>query len=151
MRPTTWLRAASILALIHAILHTVGGVFGDPPAGSGEIAYAAMKANTFPVMGHLRSYWEFYRGMGLGVSTFLTIESLVFWLMGNTIRESDADLRHILVAFLLGYLALAFNSYRYFFAPPVFVELAIAGCLAMAIFSIKRSRSAPHETPSSYH
>lgn len=151
MRPTTWLRAASILALLHAILHTVGGVFGDPPAGSGEIAYAAMKSNTFMVMGHTRSYWEFYRGMGLGVTTFLTIESLVFWLMGNAIRNSDTDLRSVLAAFLIGYLALAVNSYRYFFAPPVFVELAIAGCLATAIFSIERSRSAPNETSSSYH
>ena len=138
MRPTACLRAASILTLIHAITHTIGGVFGDPPAGAGEIAAAAMKVNRFLIMGNMRSYWAFYRGMGMAVTIFLVVEALVFWLLGNIIRDSDADLRDILVCFVIGYLALAANSIRYFFAAPVIVELLIAACLVMAIISIRR-------------
>ncbi|MBS1800099.1 MAG: hypothetical protein JSS95_09765 [Acidobacteria bacterium] len=138
MRPTTWLRAASLLTLLHAILHTIGGVYGKTDPGPMQIAVDAMRSNTFPAMGYTRSMWDFYHGMGLCVTILLTVEAIAFWLFGNIIRDSDADLRDVLVVFLLGYLALAVNSLRYFFTPPVIVELLIAGCLGMAIVSIKR-------------
>lgn len=138
MRPTPWLRAASILTLFHSIAHTLGGVFGAPPPGPGEAAVAAMKANTFLVMGNQRSFWMFYRGMGLGVTISLTMEAILFWLLGNIARDSDADLRSVFAVFLVGYLVLAMNSFLYFFAPPVVVEILIAACLAMAIVTAKR-------------
>ena len=138
MKPTRWLRAASVLTLIHAILHTIGGVYGTPEPGPQQIAIDAMKANTFPVMGQTRSLWAFYHGMGLAVTIFLTLEALVFWVLGNLVRDDKADVRDLLVVFVIGYMALAANSLRYFFYPPVIVELLIAGCLVMAIFSIKR-------------
>jgi hypothetical protein len=141
MRPTFWLRAASILALIHAILHTIGGVYGTPEPGPQQIAVEAMRANTFPMMGHTRSMWAFYHGMGLAVTIFLTLEAVVFWILGNLVRDSDTDLRDLLVVFVIGYMALAANSLRYFFYPPVIVELLIAACLVMAILSIKTKHS----------
>ena len=30
MKPVIYLRAASLLTLLHAVLHTIGGVFGKP-------------------------------------------------------------------------------------------------------------------------
>jgi len=75
--------------------------------------------------------------MGLAVTIFLAVEALVFWLLGNIIRHSDADLRDLLVCFVIGYMALAVNSIHYFFFAPVIVEIAIAGCLVMAIVSIR--------------
>ena len=140
MRPTQWLRAASILTLIHAILHTIGGVYSPPEPGAQQIAVDVMKANVFPLMGHTRSMWAFYHGMGLAVTIFLTLEAVVFWVLGNLVRDSDADLRDILVVFVIGYMALAANSLRYFFYAPVIVELIIAGCLVMAILSARNPR-----------
>jgi hypothetical protein len=138
MRPTPWLRAASVLTLIHAILHTIGGVYGTPDPGPQQIAVDAMKANVFPLMGHTRSMWAFYHGMGLAVTIFFALEALVFWVLGNLVRDDKADLRDLLVVFVIGYMALAVNSLRFFFYPPVIVELLIAGCLVMAILSIRR-------------
>jgi len=138
MKPTPWLRAASILTLVHSISHTVGGVFGKPSPGPRQMVVDEMKANTFPVMGVTRSLWDFYHGMGLCVTIFLTVEAIVFWQLGNIARDSDADLRPILAIFLVGYVVLALNSIVYFFAPPVIVELAIALCLGAAIFSIRQ-------------
>lgn len=138
MRPTTWLRAASILTLVHAITHTIGGVYAPPAPGPQQIAVTAMKSNLFPAMGNMRSQWDFYHGMGLAVAVFLAVEALVFWLLGDAVRKRESDLRDVLVAFLLGYLALAVVSLRYFFLPPVVVELLIACCLLMAILGIRR-------------
>jgi hypothetical protein len=39
--------------------------------------------------------------------------------------------------FLLGYLAMALNSYAFFFSAPVITELLIALCLGAAIFTAK--------------
>jgi hypothetical protein len=138
MRPTHWLRAASILTIVHSIAHTAGGVYGAIAPGAQQTAVDAMKANTFPLMGFTRSYWDFHMGLGLAITIFLTVEAIVFWLLGNLARDSDADLRPILAIFLAGYVALAINSLVYFFAPPIIVELLIAACLGAAIVSMKR-------------
>jgi len=81
MKPTLFLRVASILTLVHSALHTIGGVFSKPEPGVGESTYAVMSANYFHVLGVTRSYAEFYRGFGLAITLFLTTEGVVFWLL----------------------------------------------------------------------
>ena len=61
MKPLVFLRVASVLTLIHALLHTIGGVYGSPEPGPQLAAVTAMKANQFLLMGHTRSYWNFYK------------------------------------------------------------------------------------------
>jgi hypothetical protein len=139
MKPVMYLRTASLLTLLHAVLHTIGGVFGKPDPGPQQAAVAAMKANQFPLMGMTRSYWDFYMGMGLALTISLTIVAIVFWQLSSLAKTDSYRLRPIYATFLLAFVAFAVNSYIYFFAAPVVVELMIALCLGMAIFT---SRSA---------
>lgn len=133
MSPTLYLRIASVLTVIHAILHTVGGVFGHPPAGAQQAAALAMQTTHFRTMGLTRSYWDFHLGFGLAVGLFLLIEGVAFWQLGSLARTIPTGLRPILGTFLVGYLSLAAISWKFFFAAPVITELLIALCLAMAI------------------
>lgn len=110
MKPAVFLRIASVLTLIHSILHTIGGVFGKPTPGPAEQAVAAMKANHFILMGSPRSYWDFYTGFGLGITIFLTMEAIVFWLLASLVQAEGTRLRPIISVFTLGYLAFAVNS-----------------------------------------
>jgi hypothetical protein len=135
MKPVTYLRAASLLTLLHAVLHTIGGVFGKPEPGPQQVAVAAMKANQFPLMGATRSYWSFYMGMGLAVTVFLTVAAVVLWQLSSLAKTDSYRLRPIYAAFLVAFVAMAINSYAYFFPAPVIVELIIAACLGMAIFA----------------
>ena len=137
MKPTLALRIASVLTLIHAVLHTVGGVFGKPEPGPSQTAFSAMQANHFLVFGVTRSYADFYLGLGLCVSIFLTVEAIVFWLLGNLAQSNSQRLRPLLAVFLVAYLALAVNSWFLFFLAPVITETAIAVFLAIAIYSAK--------------
>lgn len=137
MKSPIFLRIASVLTFIHAILHTIGGVFGKPTPGPAEVAVAAMKANHFLLMGSERSYWEFYRGMGLAVTTFLTVEAIVFWLLASLAKNEAARLRPILAVFAIGYLAFALNSLESFFLFPVITEILIALCLILAFATAK--------------
>ena len=132
MKPVLYLRIASVLTLIHSVLHTVGGVFGKPDPGAAEAAVAAMKANEFVVFGLTRTYFAFFRGLGLAVTILLTAEAVVFWQLGTLAKTDAARLRPVMATFLVAYLAFAANSYRYFFAMPVVTEILIAACLAMA-------------------
>ena len=136
-KPVLFLRIASVLTLIHAVLHTVGGVFGKVDPGPAAVAVQAMKANQFLLMGNMRSYWEFYRGMGLAVTIFLTFEAVVFWQLGSLARTDANRLRPILATFAIAYLAMAVNSQIYFFLAPVIVEGLIAILLVMAILTAK--------------
>ena len=137
MRPVIFLRIASVLTFIHAALHTIGGVFGSPAPGPQQIAVSAMKANTFPVMGFTRSFWDFHMGMGLAVSVFLTAEAIVFWQLASLAKTDALRLRPILITFTVAYLAFAVVSWTYFFPPPVITEVLIALCLSGAIVTAK--------------
>jgi hypothetical protein len=139
MRTVIFLRIASVLTFIHAALHTIGGVFGGAAPGVQQATVAVMKANEFQVMGVMRSYWNFYMGLGLVVSVFLTVEAVVFWQLGSLAKTEALRLRPVLATFLVGYLCAAGVSYRYFFAAPVITEILIALCLGLAIASARQA------------
>jgi hypothetical protein len=142
MKPVIFLRIASVLTMIHAVLHTIGGVFGGAAPGVQQATVAVMKANEFAVMGVTRSYWDFYMGLGLVVSVFLTMEAVVFWQLGSLAKADALRLRPVLATFLIGYLGAAAVSYRYFFAGPVITEILIALCLGLALASAKQVAAA---------
>jgi glycerol uptake facilitator-like aquaporin len=125
------------LTLVHATLHTIGGVFGKVGPGPAAVAVEAMKINQFLSMGHVRSFWEFYHGLGLAVTIFLTAEAVLFWQLGSLAKTDARQLRPILTTFLIAYAALAVNSNTYFFFGPVIAEIFIAACLGLAIVAAK--------------
>lgn len=138
MRTTLFLRIASVLTFIHAVLHTIGGVFGGVAPGAMQTAVSAMKGNEFVAMGVTRTFWDFYMGLGLVVSVFMTVEAVVFWQLGSLAKADALRLRPILAVFLVGFLGMAVVSYRYFFAGPVITEILIAVCLGLAIIAAKQ-------------
>jgi hypothetical protein len=136
MKPVIFLRIASVLTLIHSILHTIGGVFGKPAPGIAARVAAEMRT-TFPAFGENRSYSDFYLGLGLGITIFLTVDAIILWLLASMAKDDAARLRPIIAVFALGYLAFAFNSYAFFFIGPVIAELLIVACLVAAIITAK--------------
>jgi hypothetical protein len=136
-KPVVFLRIAAVLTFIHAVLHTIGGVFGHVDPGPATVAVQAMKTNQVLLMGHLRSFWEFYRGLGLAATVSLTSESIAFWQLASLAKTEAQRLRPILITFAVAYSVLAVNSYTYFFIGPVIVEIIIAACLSMAIVTAR--------------
>jgi hypothetical protein len=133
VKPTLFLRIASVLAMIHCILHTLGGVFGTPKHGAEEIAVVdAMKSHFFNFMGSLRSYWDFQFGYGLFVTVALFIHSLLFWYLGSMAKTGSPALRPILALFFVNYIGFAILAWKYFFLGPAVTELLIAACLGLA-------------------
>jgi hypothetical protein len=136
-KPSVFLRIAAVLTFIHAVLHTIGGVFGRTEPGAAAIAVQAMKANEFLLMGNVRSYWAFYRGLGLGITIFLLSESIIFWQLASLAKWEAKRVRPLLVTFAVAYAAFAINSYTYFFIGPVIAEVLIVASLVLAIVTAK--------------
>jgi hypothetical protein len=137
MKSTLFLRIAAVLTFIHAVLHTIGGVFGKVGPGAASVAVAAMKSNEFLLMGHVRSFWDFYHGLGLGATISLTSEAVLFWQLGSLAKADAQRLRPVMATFALAYAVLAVNSYTYFFLGPVIAEIMIVACLGLAIFTAR--------------
>lgn len=131
MKTVVFLRIASVLTLIHSVLHTIGGVFGKP-VNAAAAAVAANMRTPFPVLGVTRSYSDFYLGMGLAVTIFLTMDAALLWVLSNMARSDGVRLRPLIFLFAFGYLAFAADSYLLFFSLPVITELLIAGFLIAA-------------------
>jgi hypothetical protein len=128
-----------MLTFVHALLHTVGGVFGKVAPGAEQTAVDAMKGNVFVAMGVTRTMWEFYRGMGLAVTIFLTLAAVVLWQMAVLAKtEMFPFVRPVLGAFVLGFLLMAVVSWQYFFAGPLVAELLIAACVGMAMIPARQ-------------
>ena len=137
MKPALFLRIASAITFLHAVLHTIGGVFGKAAPGPATAAVQAMRVNQFLLLGHTRSYWNFYLGLGLAVSIALTAEAVVFWQLASLAKTEAARLRPIIATLLLAYALLAVNSSLYFFVGPVITEVLIAACLALAFLTAR--------------
>ena len=79
MKPTLFLRIASILTFVHCVLHTFGGVLSSPRHGAEEVAVIeAMKSHSFDVMGSMRSYWDFFFGYGSSSRSFYSRSQCCF-------------------------------------------------------------------------
>ena len=145
-KPVLFLRIASVLTLIHAVLHTIGGVFGKVGPGPASVAVEAMKVNQFLLMGNMRSFWDFYRGMGLAATISLTSEGILFWQLGTLAKTDARHLRPIVATFAVAYSVLALNSNTYFFLAPVIAEILIVACLGLAFITSGSEVAASSET-----
>jgi len=138
MRTVLYLRIASVLTFIHAVLHTIGGVFGKVAPGAQQAVVTTMQVNQFQLMGVTRTFWDFHMGLGLGASVSMTVEAIVFWQLSSLAKSDASRLRPVIATFLVGFLGIAVVSYLYFFAAPVITEILIALCLGLAIASARQ-------------
>ena len=133
MTTTLYLRIASVLAIIHAILHTIGGVISKPNNGAPEIAIIeAMKSRAFNVMGSMRTYWDFFYGYGLIVAITLLVQGILFWQLATIAKNNAAPIRPIILLFCFNFLATTVVAWKYFFIAPAVTELLIAASLGGA-------------------
>ena len=142
MRPSLFLRAASVLTLLHCISHTVGGVFGVDAAPTPEEAtvITAMKSHRFEVMGSMRSFWDFFFGSGLIGSINFLVQAVLFWQLASFAKRGLKEIRPIIACFSLAYVGFAILAWNYIFVVPAILEVLIATCLALAFFTFPANK-----------
>lgn len=143
MRTPLYLRIASVLAIVHALLHTIGGVLSKPSHGAPEIAVIeAMKSRSFNVMGSMRTYWDFFYGYGWLLGLALLVEGILFWQLATIAKTNAAPIRPIIMLFCLNFVVTTVIAWKYFFIAPAVTEILIAAFLAAAYFAASSARAA---------
>ena len=133
MSATLFLRIAAVIALLNGAGHTAGAPW-IPATDTAQLAtIEAMKGQTFEIEGVHRTYWSFYFGFGVIISVFLFLQAIVLWQLGALAKTAAAPLRGVIAAFLAASLANAYLGWKYFFAIPTAMSVAIAVCLVIAL------------------
>ena len=135
MKPTLFLRIASVLTFVFCAAHTTGGVFGQPAPGAQAFVAQTMQANAFDLMGSRRTWWDFNMGYGLLVSITLIVHAFLFWHLGTLVKTEGGRLKTILALLFVEFAAQAPIAGRYFFIGPCIISALIAACLAVAFFT----------------
>lgn len=133
MRPRLLLRTAAVLTLVHALLNTFAGLLSGASKSQDEMAVlSAMKVLRFDAMGSLRTYWDFYFGFGLFLSVSLLLLSVLLWQLAALVDAEPRQVRPLVAALCIGFLAFAVLSWLFFFIAPVAIEVVIAVLLGLA-------------------
>ena len=142
MKSSIALKIAAVLTLIHAVLHTVGGLFSSPDHGAEEInVLNTMKSFQFDFMGSMRSYWDFYFGFGLNVTLFLLLEAVLLWQLASLSKSDPAKARPFMLTLLAAFVVMMVLSWRYFFIAPLVFEGVIAVLIGVSyVLTLRPSR-----------
>jgi len=131
--PTTFLRIASVVALLQFAAHASLVIFSSPKHGPEEVAVVqAMKSHRFNFLGSMRSYWDFYFGYALEAAFICLIEAVLFWQLAGGAITSPLLVRSIAALFILFNAVHMLLAWKYFFITPVIPDLLIMVCLGVA-------------------
>jgi hypothetical protein len=137
MSPVLYLRVASILALVQAAGHWTSVIRWAATRGQDQLAVIdVMKAHTFNFQGFARSYWDLFFGYGLMAALPCVVEGVLFWQLASLTRGSDFRGAPIVALFIAANIAHAVLCWNYFFLTPIVLDVTIALCLSLALFSL---------------
>lgn len=144
MKPIIWFRALAVVLGLFTLGHTVGTsqpVTGTPQEGA---VISAMQGYRVPVMGFLRTYWEFYRGFSISITVLLATLAVIAWQLGSLARRNPRAAFPLAVTMLLACVGQAIICFIYFFtAPMVLATLSVILAGVGVALTAREARLAP--------
>jgi len=131
MTARLWLRIASVLTLLLAALHTLGGRKHWSPMGPNTVL-DQMTVVQFNVMGATRSYLDFYSGFGYSLSVLEALLGILLWQMSGAITTDGARLRPMIGMIALASLASAIIAWHFLFPIPAVALALVTAAVAVA-------------------
>ncbi|HEV7498656.1 MAG TPA: hypothetical protein VGQ33_01575 [Vicinamibacteria bacterium] len=131
MKAPILLRISSIISLLFATGHSLGGRQSWSPAGETEVL-RAMKTVSYHVMGVDRSYWDFYAGFGWTLSVYQLLQAVLLWQFATIAKDEPRRVRPLVASFFVATIASALIAWKLIFAVPVVFSGVLAVCLALA-------------------
>ena len=131
MKAPIWLRISSIVSVLFATGHTLGGRKSWSPAGDTEVL-RAMKTVSYHAMGVDRTYWDFYAGFGWTLSIYQLLQAVLLWQLATIAKDEPGRARPLVASFFVATVASALIAWKLIFAIPVVFSGVLAVCLALA-------------------
>lgn len=127
------LRAGAVVSLLYCFGHQSGAPWTPVQGAAPANVVALMHQVSFQTMDVTRTYWDFYYGFGLIITTFLAGQAVALWLLARVARRDAALAVPLAALFFAGALVNATLSYRFFFPLPALFSGIIAALLAGSI------------------
>src|SRR3954454_21068007 len=141
MKPALLLRITSVITLLFAVGHSLGGMQSWSPPGETDVL-RAMRSYHFDAGGVSRSYLDFYLGLGFSISVYLLLQAVLLWQLATIAKVDPVRIRPMIVAFFVASLASAFLSWKFILAIPAIFCVVIAACLALAFYAASKEKYA---------
>lgn len=138
MKPWIWFRALAVVLAFFTLGHTVGTVHAITTAPEEAAVIAGMQGYRMPVMGFLRSYWDFYRGFSITISILLATLMVIAWQTGTLSRRSPREALPFAYTLLIALFANAIVSFLYFFTAPMVASTLAVVCAAIGAGLVSR-------------
>lgn len=131
MTTTLWLRISSVIALLFAAGHTLGGRKHWSPMGENAV-FGAMRDTPFQVMGVSRSYLDFYRGFGWSLSVMQLMLALLLWQLGGLARSNARAVRPMIAVIATGMAMIGVIAWQLILPLPALFSLLLVVPLVVA-------------------
>ena len=141
MKPSTVLRITSLITLVFAAGHSLGGMGSWSPVGDTEVL-RAMQSFRFDAGGVTRTYFDFYLGFGWILSVYLCLQALLLWQLAALAKTEALRLRPLVASFFVASIVSAGLSWKFIFAVPAVSFSVIAVGFGIAFFSASRAKDA---------
>ena len=133
MNTTLLLRVASVISLLFAAGHTLGGRKAWSPIGESEVL-KAMRTFRFETMGVSRTYLDFYLGFGFTLSVYLLLQAILLWQLAVVAKTDPLQVRPMIASFALASVAAGILSWVFIFPVPAAFSAVLTVCLGLAFF-----------------
>jgi hypothetical protein len=124
MTTTLLLRIASVISLLFAAGHTLGGLKRWSPMGENDVL-KAMTDVRFETMGANRSYLDFFMGFGWSRSVAMLLQTVLLWQMASLARTEAAQVRPMIAMFALATLASGVIAWLFILPVPALFSTAL--------------------------
>src|SRR5262245_24838382 len=131
---TLLLRVASIVTLLFAAGHTLGGTKSWSPMGETDVL-AAMRTQRFEVFGVSRTYLDFYRGFGFSLSVYLLLQAALLWQLASLAKTEPGHLLATIATFVISSLAGTLLCWTMILPQPAVFSAFLTICLGAALFT----------------
>ena len=132
MKTTVLLRVASVVSLLFAAGHSLGGRKEWSPIGETEVL-RAMRTYQFDVFGVSRTYLDFYRGFGFSLTVSLLLQAALLWQLASLARTEPRRVSPMIASFVLASLAGTVLSWRFILPQPAAFSAFLTAWLATAL------------------
>ncbi len=131
MTATLWLRISSVIALLFAAGHTLGGLKYWSPMGENPVL-KSMRDVHFETMGVSRSYLDFYMGFGYSLTVAQVMQAVLLWQLATLARSGSRQVRPMIAVIALANLVGAVIAWRFILPIPAMFALVLLASLALA-------------------
>ena len=124
MTATLLLRIASVISLLFAAGHSLGGLRKWSPMGENPVLQA-MTTVRFETRGANRSYLDFFMGFGWSISVFMLMQTVLLWQLASLAGTDAAHVRPMIAVFAFATLASGLIAWRFIFPIPALFSGAL--------------------------